>query len=55
MPKLSAKNGAWDLPHVHEWKDRQRDLRVTPTPLVDEGTRVEPGAVVLTLETVEPR
>jgi len=40
MPKLSAKNGAWDLPHVHEWKDRQRDLRVTPTPLVDEGTRV---------------
>jgi GSCFA family protein len=40
MPKLAGKLGTWELPHVHMWKDRSRDILFTPTPIISSTSRI---------------
>ena len=40
MAKLVGKNGEWNLPHVHQWSERARDLRFDNVPLIDKSTKL---------------
>lgn len=40
MAVLTGKLGTWELPHVHMWRDRAREIRFERTPLICRGTKV---------------
>lgn len=40
MPKLTSKRGSWELPHVHQWKDRAGDVRAARIPLITPTKRI---------------
>ncbi len=40
MAKLTGKLGEWDLPYVHMWKDRGKEIRHERTPIITPDTRI---------------
>jgi hypothetical protein len=40
MAKLTGKLGAWELPHVHMWKDRTRAIGSDRRPLIQPKSRI---------------
>lgn len=40
MTKLTGKLGEWDLPHVHMWKDRSKEIKFSRHPLITLETRI---------------
>ena len=40
MAQLTGKLGSWDLPHVHMWKDRDREIRFERHPLIGPTAKI---------------
>jgi hypothetical protein len=40
MATLTGKLGSWELPHVHMWKDRRRDILAAKRPLIHAKSRI---------------